>query len=83
MALARCPGSRKTSLTIDSDDGIVRAAPRPMRARDGTRRCTEPEKAAAMDPIPKTAKPRRKNFWRPKRSARLPLTSKSPAKTME
>jgi len=48
----------------------------------GIRRWTEPEKAAAMDPAPKTARPRRKNFLRPKRSARLPLTSKRPAKTM-
>ena len=82
MARARGLGSRKTSLTMDSDDGIVRAAPTPIRALEGIRRSTEPEKAAAIDPAPKTARPRRKNFLRPKRSAMLPLTSKSPAKTM-
>jgi hypothetical protein len=67
---------------MESDDGIVNAAPTPIMARKGTRRSTEPEKAAPTDPAPKTASPRRKNLLRPKRSAKLPLTSKSPAKTM-
>jgi hypothetical protein len=37
VARARCPGSRKTSLRMHSDDGIVRAAPTPIKALEGIR----------------------------------------------
>ena len=82
MARALSFGSRKTSLMIDSDEGMVNAAPVPMTARNAIRRCTEPESAAPIDPAAKTARPIRKNRLRPKRSARLPPTSSSPAKTI-
>ena len=38
MARARSPGSRKMSLMIASDVGIVSAAPAPMRARNRDKR---------------------------------------------
>ena len=82
MARARSFGSRNTSLMIDSDEGIVSAAPAPMTARKPIRRCTEPDRAAPIDPAAKTVRPIRKNRLRPKRSARLPPTSNRPAKTM-
>ena len=82
MARARSPGSRKTSLMIDSDAGMVRAAPAPIRARQAISRWTEPEKAAPTDPAAKTVSPMRKNRWRPKRSARLPPTKSRPANTI-
>ena len=82
MARASSFGSRKMSLMIDSDDGIVSAAPAPMTARHVIRRLTEPEKAAPMDPAAKTVKPIRNKRLRPNRSARLPPTSNRPAKTM-
>ena len=82
MARARSVGSRKTSLMMDSDAGMSRAAPAPITARQAIRRWTEPEKAAPIDPPAKTASPRRKKRLRPKRSARLPPTNSSPAKAM-
>ena len=72
MARARSLGSRKTSLTIDSDAGIVRAAPNPMTPRHAISMSTDPEKAAPIDPRAKTLRPTRKSRRRPKRSARLP-----------
>ena len=82
MARARSAGSRNTSLTIDSDAGIVSAAPAPITARHAISRSTEPENAAPIDPAAKTPRPMRKNRLRPNRSARLPPTSSSPAKTI-
>ena len=82
MARARSAGSRNMSLMIDSEAGIVSAAPAPMTARQAISRSTEPENAAPADPAAKTARPMRKNRLRPIRSARLPPTSSSPAKTI-
>ena len=82
MARARSAGSRNTSLTIDSDEGIVSAAPAPITARHAISRSTEPENAAPIDPAAKTVRPMRKNRLRPNRSARLPPTSSRPAKTI-
>ena len=82
MARARSAGSRNTSLMIESDGGIVSAAPAPMTARHAISRCTEPENAAPIDPVAKTVSPMRKNRLRPNRSARLPPTSSSPANTI-
>ena len=82
MARARRAGSRKTSLMIDSDDGIVDAAPAPMTPLHAISSGTEPEKAAPTEPPANTVRPRRKNHLRPIRSARLPFTSNNPAKTM-
>ena len=67
---------------IDSDAGIVNAAPAPMTARQAISRCTEPENAAPIDPAAKMVSPMRKNRLRPNRSARLPPTNNSPANTM-
>ena len=82
MARARSAGSRKTSLMIDSDAGIVSAAPAPITARQAISRSTDPQNAAPADPPAKTARPTRKNRLRPNRSATLPPTSSSPAKTI-
>ena len=82
MARARSAGSRNMSLMIDSEAGIVSAAPAPMTARHAISRSTDPENAAPTDPEAKTARPRRKNRLRPSRSARLPPTSSNPAKTI-
>ena len=82
MARARSVGSRKMSLMIDSDAGMVKAAPAPMTARQAINRCTEPENAAPIDPAAKTVRPIRKNRLRPNRSARLPPTNSRPANTM-
>jgi len=82
MARARSEGWRKMSLMIESDDGIVRAAPTPISPRNAMSGGTEPEQAAPIDPAPNTARPMMKNRLRPKRSARLPPTSNNPAKTM-
>ena len=82
MARARAVGSRKTSLRIDKDEGIVIAAPAPITARHPINISTEPDSAAPMDPPPKMARPTRKRRLRPNRSARLPPTSSRPAKTM-
>jgi hypothetical protein len=67
---------------IDSDAGMVRAAPLPITARQAIRGWTEPEKAAPTDPTAKTERPMRKNLLRPKRSARLPPTNSRPANTI-
>ena len=82
MAWARSVGSRKTSLMIDNDAGIVSAAPIPMTARQAIKKLTEPEKPAPVDAPAKAVRPMRKKRFRPNRSARLPPTSKSPAKTI-
>ena len=82
MARARSPGSRKTSLMIDSDAGMARAAPAPIRARHAISGWTDEENAAPTDPPANTASPNRKKRLRPNRSARLPPTNKSPAKTI-
>ena len=52
MAFARCLGSRKTSLTMDSDDGIVRAAPTPIMARDGDQEMYRAREGGADRPRP-------------------------------
>ncbi len=82
MARARSEGSRKTSLMIDNEEGIVSAAPAPMTPRHAINSGTELERAAPIDPPAKTVRPMRKNHLRPNRSARLPPTSNKPAKTM-
>jgi hypothetical protein len=61
----RSAGSRNRSLTIDSDAGIVIAAPAPITARHAISRSTEPENAAPTDPAAKTPRPMRKNRLRP------------------
>ena len=82
MARALSFGSRNTSLTIDREDGIVNAAPTPITDRNTIKTSTEPENAAPIEPPAKTASPMRKNRLRPNRSAKLPPTSNSPAKTI-
>ena len=82
MARARSAGSRKMSLMIDNDEGIVSAAPPPMTARHAISKGTEPANAAPTEAPAKTVRPMRKNLLRLNRSARLPPTSNSPAKTM-
>jgi hypothetical protein len=83
MARARSAGSRKMSLTIESVEGIISAAPAPITARHAMSRLTDPEKAAPIDPPPKSVRPSRKRRLRPNRSARLPPVSTSPATTIE
>ena len=82
MARRARRGSRKMSLMIASDVGIVSAAPTPMRARNAMSVVTEPDRAAPTDPNANTVSPMRKNRLRPKRSARVPPTRSRPAKTM-
>ncbi len=82
IARARSAGTRKTSLMIDKDAGIVSAAPIPMTARHPINRLTEPEKPAPVDAPANTVRPMRKKRLRPNRSAKLPPTSSSPAKTI-
>ena len=70
------------SLMIDNVAGMVSAAPTPMMARNAISNVTAPENAAPIDPAAKMERPIRKNRLRPKRSAKLPPTSTSPAKTI-
>ena len=82
MARARSAGSRKVSLMMDNEAGMVSAAPAPITARQAISRWTEPEKAAPIDPTAKTLSPIRKKRRRPNLSAKLPPTNNSPAKTI-
>jgi hypothetical protein len=84
MPIARCrsPESRKALVMIDSVEGIIMAAPIPMLARAAMSTPTEPENAAQADPAAKAASPARNTRLRPTRSARLPITSSSPANTI-
>ena len=82
MARARSVGSRNESLMMESDDGMVIAAPAPMTARQAISTWTEPENAAPIEPAAKTASPIRKNRRRPNLSARVPPTKSRPAKTI-
>ena len=54
----------------------------PMLARAAISMPTEPEKAAQVDPAAKRTSPARNVRFLPTRSATLPATSKSPAKTI-
>src|SRR5215210_1825446 len=71
----------KTLLRIDSVDGMIAAAPRPISARLAIRSSADPLNAARTDPAPKTTRPTRSVRRRPKRSPRLPTTSSRPANT--
>ncbi len=82
MARALSPGSRKMSLMIASDVGIVSAAPAPMTARNPISDVTDPARAAPIDPSANTVSPIRKSRLRPNRSANVPPTSSRPANTM-
>ena len=82
MARPRSAGSRKMSLMIASDVGIVDAAPAPVRHRNPMSVVTELDNAAPIDPRANTVRPIRKNRLRPKRSASVPPTSSRPANTM-
>ena len=50
-------GRRKTSVRIERVAGMMAAAPMPITARAATNQVTEPEKADAAEPAPKTASP--------------------------
>ena len=82
IARCRSPPSRNMSVMIDSVEGIISAAPMPILARAAISTPTEPEKAAHAEPTAKAARPARNVRLRPTRSARLPATSTSPAKTI-
>lgn len=81
IALRRSPGSRNMSVMIDRVDGIIIAAPTPIPARAAMSIPVEPEYAAHADVPPNTARPVTNTRRRPNRSALLPATSISPAKT--
>ena len=82
IARCRSPASRNRSVMIDSVVGIISAPPIPMLARAAISMPTEPENAAHVDPAANAARPARNIRLRPSRSATLPPTSSSPAKTM-
>ena len=67
---------------IDNVDGMISAPPMPMLARAAISMPTEPENAAQAEPAANTTRPARSVRFRPSRSAALPATSSSPAKTM-
>jgi hypothetical protein len=69
------------SVMIASVDGMISAAPIPMLARAAMSTSTDPEKAAHTDPAANRHTPARNVRLRPHRSARLPATSRRPAKT--
>jgi len=81
IARCRSRASRNTSVMIDKVDGIISAAPTPMLARAAISTPTEPEKADHAEPPANATRPARNVRLRPTRSARLPATSNSPAKT--
>ena len=82
IALARSAGTVKTLVRIDSVDGMMKAAPAPMRARVAMRTVAEPDSAESREPTPKTESPKVRARLRPKRSPRLPAVSSRPAKTI-
>ena len=63
-------------------EGIIIAAPTPMLALAAMSMLTDPEKAAQADPAVNAISPAWNTRLRPTRSARLPMTSNRPAKTM-
>ena len=79
MALARsAPVNR--SLTVESVQGRNMAPPAPMAARATINWTALSERTAPKEAAAKTASPRRIILARPKRSPRLPIVSRSPAK---
>ena len=81
MARWRSASSRKTSVMMESVDGIMSAAPMPMLARAAISTDTDPENAAHADPQAKAISPAMNVRLRPTWSARLPNTSNKPPKT--
>src|SRR6266516_1696525 len=67
IAFARSPAG-KTFVRIESVDGMMNAAPTPIRARVEISAVAEPAKAEATDPAPKIRRPATSAFLRPKRS---------------
>jgi hypothetical protein len=83
MAIARprSRGSRKTLVRIDRVDGMINAPPMPMKARVAISCVAVVDSAASTEPRPNRAMPSCSAPLRPKRSDRLPVVRRRPAKT--
>lgn len=78
-----CPRSLggNTLVMMESVEGMIRAPPIPMTAREAIRTSAEPAKAAATEPDTNTRSPAFRASFRPNRSPRAPMVSRSPANT--
>ena len=72
---------RNVALMSDSDVGRIIAPPTPCSSRAPMRSPAEPERAASTDESAKIVTPSSMTRRRPKRSARVPNTRSSAAKT--
>ncbi len=66
---------------MDRVEGMIRAAPIPMAAREAIRTSGAPAKAEAPEPATNTSRPALRVSLRPNRSPRAPMVSSSPANT--
>jgi len=80
-ARPRALASVNTLATIATDVGMISAAPAPMTPRHPPMRSRSPRTPRWRTHAPNTTKPTRSVRGDPKRSPRLPPTSKSPANT--
>ena len=81
IAMARSPRSVKTLTSKESVEGNIRAAPKPMKAREAMSSAIVPENAPARLPVAKTASPMSRTPLRPRRSLRLPAARTRAANT--
>ncbi len=80
-ARARSLGSVNTFVRTAIEVGMISAAPNPMIPRQTISAVALEENAATADAIPNTTRPTCSTMARPKRSPRLPPTSRKPANT--
>ena len=80
IALRRSSSS-KTTMRMDSVDGMISAPPTPIATRTPIISPGLATKTAASDAAPNRSRPMIMTFRRPNRSPRLPEVSSSPAKT--
>jgi hypothetical protein len=71
----------KMLVVIERVDGMISAPPIPISARAAIRYAVVPDQAAQIDAPPKMTRPSVSARFRPKRSPRLPVVSRRPAKT--
>ena len=80
IALRRSSSS-KTTMRMDSVDGMISAPPTPIATRTAIISPGLATKTAASDAAPNRSRPMIMTFRRPNRSPRLPEVSSRPAKT--
>jgi hypothetical protein len=77
------PRSRagNTLVMMERVEGMIRAPPIPMAAREAISTLAEPAKAEATEPATNTSRPMFRASFRPNRSPRAPMVRRSPANT--